>query len=689
MVGRSQSYRSERKPRSDAELIRFLARYVVWRSPDGEFAIVRGLDADTNKSIVAKISNCYGLSTYPGDPVVLRGCWESHPRFGRQFRGVMLGEGGQDLVEAAQDAGLPEKDVQALQFVLGDTRRLALENPYVLLGRSRLGWASVDKLALHLGEKMESSRRAEAFVWFHLDNMQDVPAMRLYAERSASTWIPLPALMRITSAALGVPANSLPEILDDTECSRLSVIADSCQNLSTDSVVMLSAMKDAEDSLLFHVQSLTGHSNVEDGEISHNLSDQQRTAAAKAASLPVFLLSGAPGTGKTTCISAVSRAHLSADRYHSVSVAAFTGKAADRVSKVIRAANITDSDRISCSTIHRLLECKPDPAAPSGFVFSRSAGNPIDASLVVVDESSMVPTELLESLVSAMHPTSSLVLVGDYNQLLPLSPGIPFLDLIDSGCFESMHLDTIFRQASGSAIAESCRVMLRGSAPDFFDFLREEKSNGEISWLPCADDAIAFKAGQVAADISKDGSLPQVISPIKAYEGGTGDINSYFKGLFNPSGVNKCVTLADGFSASVGDPVIWIKNDYDRGVFNGDSFVIAKIGSGHNTGGRPVSLVASDGAELSITQQDCTRYLCMSYCLTVHKSQGSEWQDVIVCIPHSSTRMATRRLFYTACSRAKRRLWIIGSVEVIRKAIETDVPRPRTRFLELLRHPRT
>lgn len=374
----------------------------------------------------------------------------------------------------------------------------------------------------------------------------------------------------------------------------------------------------------------------------------------------VGVITGGPGTGKTTCL---KRALEALGPGCKVELAAPTGKAAKRMKQ---------ATGVDARTIHRLLEWKPFKG------FSRNADAPIDADVIVVDEASMIDIELAAALFDAIGPRSRLVLVGDVNQLPPVGPGRPFADMIASGLVPVARLTKLHRSARESWVARNAPAVLRGEPLELgecrdFRYVHCEHA-GEIM-------------ASVRAEVERLHALQlesQVLIPQSTGKAGTEVGNAELQGVFNPlpAGVRfEDAAYLPRKSGPIreGDRVIQTKNDYTLDVFNGDIGDVVSIEKGKVV----VSMQDDKGPREVAYTLEQTNSLYLAYALTIHRSQGSEW-PWIVCVVHSThTFMLTRQLLYTAITRAREGVVIIGDDRGIKTALSVGrVPERNSTLIE-------
>ncbi|MGD8624223.1 MAG: ATP-dependent RecD-like DNA helicase [Anaerolineae bacterium] len=392
-----------------------------------------------------------------------------------------------------------------------------------------------------------------------------------------------------------------------------------------------------------HIASLPG----EQGGLA--LNEGQREAVVTALTHKATVLTGGPGTGKTTAMRTIIR--LLEAKGYSYALAAPTGRAAKR---------LAEATGREAKTIHRLLEFKPQ----QGFQFQRNEENPLEADMVIVDEASMLDLLLTNHLLKAVHPESHLLLVGDVDQLPSVGAGNVLRDVIDSDAAAVVRLEEIFRQAEGSLIVENAHRINRGQVPRF------TQSATDFFLFP-ADDA--ERAADLVVDLvqnripAKFGFDPleeiQVLSPLHRGAAGVGELNRRLQQALNPPAQGKPERRRGGQVFRLGDRVMQVRNNYDREVFNGDMGRIVALD--------PVDqvLVARiDGRDVGYDFGDLDE-LVHAYAVSVHKSQGSEYRAVVVPVLTQHYVMLQRNLLYTAVTRAKALVVLVGNRRAIAIAV--------------------
>ena len=422
------------------------------------------------------------------------------------------------------------------------------------------------------------------------------------------------------------------------------------------------------DRLCVAVEASDVHAFIDREEGSHGIAyaSLQRKAIFDALQCGVMILTGGPGTGKTTVVRALLHIFKSMDLR--VALAAPTGRAAKRLS---------ESTQSEAKTIHRLLEMEyGDTDGEGGAHFRRDETNLLEEDVIIIDEASMVGNGLMCSLLKAIKPGARLIIIGDADQLPSVEAGNVLRDLIDSGCFSTVCLTEIFRQAEESLIVTNAHAINRGDMPrldvknkDFF-FLRRDTDRDIVMTVA---DLYKNRLPRTYGEMAREGI--QVISPSRKGEGGTENLNILLQEGLNPAGGGKAQYRYRDRVYREGDRVMQIRNNYElswekddgstgMGVFNGDIGIIEAINH------------ASECMEIRFDDRrvvyDFTllEELEHAYAITVHKSQGSEYPIVIIPLYRAPYMLLTRHLFYTAVTRAQSMVILVGREDVARTMVQ-------------------
>lgn len=392
-------------------------------------------------------------------------------------------------------------------------------------------------------------------------------------------------------------------------------------------------------------------------ELRINLAPSQREAIIDSLTHKIVIITGGPGTGKTTIIRAV--VNLWKKREARIKLAAPTGRAAKR---------LAESTGRKALTIHRLLEYNPET-----LKFGRDENRPLKSDLLVVDEASMIDTELMASLLDALPPSAHLLIVGDIDQLPSVGPGVVLHDLIESKLFPTIRLKEIFRQSQGSLISINAHKINEGELPDlqgagvengqdFFFISRPSPGEARDAILEMTTERIPKQFGlNPKTDV-------QILSPMYKKDAGVDDLNTHLQRLLNPS-----IRFFDApfYRFATGDKIMQTKNDYTKDVFNGDIGFVAEVIPDDKS-----LLIDFEGRSVPYAWDDLEN-TALAYAITVHKSQGSEYPAIVVPVVMQHYPMLQRNLLYTAVSRGKHLVILVGDQRALQIAVNNNKPRKR------------
>ncbi|MBQ3404618.1 MAG: ATP-dependent RecD-like DNA helicase [Oscillospiraceae bacterium] len=562
------------------------------------------------------------------------------------------------LIEFLASYGMSPRLAPRLYKLYGDEARLVLrDNPYVLTDAAVGGsFEDADRLAMDFGMETDDPKRVEASVLFVLRSNLD----------NGHCFLPVDKLRDVVCRHIGVEPGPVDEALDFLEeCGQ----TDRCTIAGLD-VCYLNALYRAETRVAGRILSMVGASESDrqgvDRLIAQAEREQgieyaglQRHAVELAADSRVLVVTGGPGTGKTTIIKGILSVYKSMGL--NTALAAPTGRAAKRMTEVCGE---------DAFTIHRLLEAGWRESS-SEAVFKRDEHDPLDCDALILDESSMVDILLMDALLRALRPHCRLVMVGDADQLPSVGPGNVFADIIRSQAVPTVRLTEVFRQAGESTIVRSAHMINRGEIPpleenknDFFFLKREDKERA-------ADTIVELCSRRLPQNMGIDPSQIQVLSPTRKYICGTEMLNARLREAVNPPAEGKSELRWGEQIFRLGDRVMQIRNDYDilwqksdgsasgMGVFNGDIGVIKDIDS------RARVITVDFDDRLAMYAFDNLGELEPAYAVTVHKSQGSEYRAVILSASKGASALMTRSVLYTAVTRARELLIIVGDPAVV------------------------
>ena len=574
---------------------------------------------------------------------------------GEEFR---LRVGMRQLMEFFTQHQLPaELAVRTYKLYGEQAVELLYDDPYLLMDEGLdAPFGAVDRFAIELGVAGDDPRRVQAGILFELN----------YNLLAGHAFLPEEKLILATAQLLSVEPEAVQRGLESLlEGGRLIR-----NTLAGITVIYLTALHEAEEYVTARLLQFAAFDCPAPAKLSSMVrkaskesgleySPQQEQAIREAASRGVLLITGGPGTGKTTILNGILS--LFDQMGLKYLLAAPTGRAAKRLTEV------TGAD---ASTIHRLLETDIDPATGQLF-FTRNEDNPLKTDAVIVDEMSMVDIQLLDSLLRAIPQGKRLILVGDPDQLPPVGPGFPFSDMLRSEVLPTVRLTDIFRQAQESLIVMNAHRVNRGELPN----LRDRKS--DFFFLPCRSEEEVRQtvAALCSTRLPKNMSIPsdqiQVLSPTRKGGAGTGSLNQLLQSVLNPPAPTKKERQFGDYTFREGDRVMQIRNNYDimwkkcdgsavgTGIFNGDIGTVKAIDPHAET----MTVVFEDReADYEFSQLN---ELEPAYAMTVHKSQGSEYRAVVLTAWNGHPNLMIRSVLYTAITRARELLIIVGREEAV------------------------
>ena len=557
----------------------------------------------------------------------------------------------------------------------GDAIARVRENPYQLARDVRgIGFASADAIARHLEIAADSPQRAAAGLMHVLRQAADRGHVYLARGRLIA------AAAELLEVGVELIAPALDGLIEDGELTAVTAppipepAGDDVPSASLredDVAIYLRPLEIAERGVAELVRALTAQGTLPlsidvdraiewfEAREEIELAWQQRQALRHAITSKLMVLTGGPGTGKTTLVKGI--VSILSLKGLKVQLAAPTGRAAKRLAEATGAPAMT---------VHRLLEYSPRERA-----FSRDADEPLAADLLIVDEASMLDVTLTYHLLKAVPPRARLILVGDVDQLPSIGPGRVLADVIESGAVEVVRLTEIFRQALGSLIITNAHRVRIGEAPalrppddqgDFFFFERgtPEAILGTLKRLV---------AERLPRSFSFDPKREiQILTPMRRGLLGAANLNAELQALLNPHGVG--VTRA-GRLLRIGDRVMQVRNNYDLEAFNGDVGHVLSIDFENDR-----AAVDFDGRQVSYDFLELDE-LTLAYACSIHKSQGSEYPCVVIPLHTQHFKLLQRNLLYTALTRGRRLVIIVGSAKALEIAVGTETSTRRSTLL--------
>lgn len=602
------------------------------------------------ESDITRLSEVEGIGKYRINQI--RKAWEDQ----KEIRDLML-----FLRSNGASAALA---VRIFKQYGKDSLKIVRENPYRLAMEVHgIGFLTADRLAVTLGFQHDSPLRAEAGILYVLSE----------AANEGHVCVPFEWLIEQCSKTLEIESSIIEQALlalKSNASIREEILSPEVPaDFGGSRAIYLAAFHTAETGVARRLLSIQRYrmlrSNIDTaeaikwlrGHLSFTLAPLQEEAVRSALSEKVVVITGGPGTGKTTLVRAILAVY--AKMGARVNLAAPTGRAAKR---------LFETTGHPAATIHRLLEFSPQVGG-----FQRNEQKPLSADLVIVDETSMMDIVIAHHLLKAVPPQAVLVLVGDSDQLPSVGPGNVLRDIIDSGKFPVIRLTEIFRQASMSRIVTNAHRIRQGQFPD----LRIESGGDQDFYFIGRDnpeDALETILKVCTQRIPRGFGLDpmedvQVLSPMHRGVIGAHSLNIALQAALNPAGV----TLdRGGYTYRVDDKVMQTRNNYDKEVYNGDIGRIRRIDRENQE-----VRVEFDGRMVSYDFSELDD-LVLAYAISIHKAQGSEYPAVVFPLLTQHFMMLQRNLLYTAVTRAKKLVVIVGSGKALAMAVKNN--RMQSRF---------
>lgn len=706
---------------------------VVFENDDKTYVVMKLIDSrNTEHTVVGNITGAY-----PGQDIEVTGRWENHQEYGKQLRaehyrfllpstkegiarylasGVIPGIGpkyaqnivdhfGEDTLEILDRSsgrlrevpGLGKKRIEQIRkawqsqsrqkdiFIFlqslgispaycmkiykryGDeTPEKVRANPYALANDvDGIGFTMADRVAAAMGVEKNNIARLASGIHYTLGQLT----------AAGHTCYPRAELLRSAAETLEVTADEAAAGLERAAAARQVVL---CPDPEYGELVYPRPLYAAEYGVPEIVVRLASAPRFAGQRLAKipprddlSLSDEQQLAVKRVGASPLTVITGGPGVGKTTVIGEIVRRAKAARL--KIMMAAPTGRAARRM---------YESTGFPAKTIHRMLKWDP---AERRFVFD--SANRLNCELLIVDEVSMLDAALAYSLFQALQPGTSVVLVGDADQLPSVGPGRVLHCFIESGIFLVTHLSKIFRQGAGSFIIRNAHRVNSGQMPepgargdelsDFYWIEQDDPEKVQELIRRLVDERIPERFGLRPVDDI------QVLTPMNRGNCGTIGLNAMLQEILN--GGSKPQFKAGERIFKTGDKVMQVANNYDKGVFNGDMGKIAHIDAHEKK--FIVVFDSSQSVEYDMTEYD---QLNLAYAITVHKSQGSEFPAVVMPLLSQHYMMLQRNLLYTGMTRAKKLLILIGSRRAVAMAVnnsrlEPRFTRLRERIMELMK----
>ena len=698
-------------------IVRGIAERILFEASDSDYRVFRLHDesSDTTYTVTG-----HGMKPLVGDRLEVKGHWVQHKRYGRQFaadgwsrvipesvdgierflgRGAVKGMGpalahrvvahfGKDTMEILEkdpqrlleiegigpkklavitESFYEEKQINDIAYDLeqhgvagryasrllqkygDDVHYVLTEEPYRMIHEiDGFGFKTADQIALAYGMDRQSPQRLGAGLAYVLQTMT----------QNGHVCIPDTELVRRAAFLLQADALGLHDILQDTVDMGQLRTAD----FEGTVYVYTPEAYEEEESIANRIREMAAmkplavKTHVQlfldrwQDSCHFELADKQREAVEKSLQSGMTVITGGPGTGKTTVVQTIIR--LAEQEGLRILLCAPTGRAAKR---------LAETTQRKAKTIHRLLI--PDGHVGKVQSFEYNETKLLPADLVIVDEVSMLDMEMMYHLLNALKPQCRCILVGDADQLPSVGAGAVLHDVIASEMVPVVRLDTIFRQKEGGRIVTNAHLINNGRLP----VVNEDLEFRFVEIETEADGATQISA-LYRSEVQETGDefAVQVLSPMYKDPCGVDNLNQLIQERLNPPVVGKGELKGRHMIFRVGDKVMQKHNDYEKGVFNGDIGQIFAVQHDMVYVRYPEQDVKYEGAEID--------EITLAYAITVHKSQGSEYHTVIMALVNSHSIMLQRNLFYTAVTRAKRKVILVGT----KRAVQTAVQNQRT-----------
>ncbi|MEA4942343.1 MAG: ATP-dependent RecD-like DNA helicase [Oscillibacter sp.] len=627
--------------------------------------VCKGVGPATARAIVDRFGEqtLDVLEQEPGKLTCLRGVTEKKAQqIGESFRQQM---GLRRLMAFLAQYELSPVLAILLRKLYGDAALDAVRaNPYLLSAdECGIPFSATDEIAMSLGIAADSDERLQAAVIFELN----------HNEGNGHVFLPRDKLITATVQLLNCGQDLVEKALDDL-CTRGAVVQEQVANVTA---CYLRRLWAAEVSAVARLRALLSADADQGRQVDKVIAeiekaqgityaDQQRQAVALAARTGVLILTGGPGTGKTTTVRGIVA--LFQRMGLDVMLAAPTGRAAKRMSELCGG--------LEAQTIHRLLGVTWNESTREAS-FTKCEKEPLEADAVIVDEMSMVDVSLFAALLRALRHGTRLVLVGDADQLPSVGAGNVFSDLIRSKTVETVFLREVFRQAEQSAIIRNAHAVNLGQPPrfvndqnDFFFMCRRSADRAVSTVVELCKTRLPEKMGVPVDQI-------QVLSPTRKGESGTENLNRLLQSALNPPAPDKHQRQWGEKVFREGDRIMQTRNDYDvvwersdgivgTGIFNGDVGRVVQI----DPSGEWLQLNFDD--RISTYTADQLSEIDLAYAMTVHKAQGSEYRAVILAAMPAASALMVRGVLYTALTRARELLIVVGDDSAVSAMAEND-----------------
>jgi exodeoxyribonuclease V alpha subunit len=645
-------------------------QYAVFM-PDTEDGVITYLSSAQFKGIgrrtAEKVVDALGpdaINEIKRDDHVLTGIGLSEKQIEAIASVLNQSNGLEDVLIKLGDLGISGKMASSIvNKYHEDAMKVIEENPYQLAEDiENIGFKRADAIAMRLNLKPDFDGRIQAGI---------LETIKEWCNSTGDTYILADALLTKAAELLG------QSVTAEMIASQVLELGKSGRVVGEDGQIYLKWLYQAEVAIGYNIRHLIKAPTANtkpikkaiktvERDLKLKYDETQNSAIELALSNALTIVTGGPGTGKTTIIKGLINSFaelngisLDPNEYTEskfpIQLAAPTGRAAKRLSQVTE---------IPAKTIHRLLGLNGNDDLKNDEI------KQLEGSLLVIDEMSMVDTGLFNTLMGAVNPDMQIVLVGDKDQLPSVGPGQVFNDLIKSGQIPTISLTKIYRQEQDSSIIQLAHDIQTGALPEDFTQNKKDKSFffAKANQIADAIDQIAEKA--VAKGLSKNDL--QVLAPMYRGSAGVDEINRHLQLVMNPPQTDHPKSIqAKDQNFRIGDKVLQLVNSPENNIFNGDIGEIVGLVTEKEGKGRAHLVVDYDGNEVTYAKNDLGQ-LTLAYCISIHKSQGSEFPVVIMPMVHQYYRMLQRNLLYTGLTRASGSVILLGEPDAYQRAVDNE-----------------
>lgn len=636
---------------------------------DGLFAYIqtfKGIGPTTAKRIIDK----FGLETLdvmenkPERLLEVKGITSN--KLEKIMENFSRNKGFEELSKFLKVYGISTKKCVQIYEKFGDgSEKKINENPYILCDEiERISFQTSDKIAREMAFPLDHFYRLKAGILHILkEASSSLGHLFLYEDELSKAFnklFPSIGLIRFEEVLRVMESQELIKRIDDND------------------KIYLTRMYKMEDFASKKSIKLCGNS-YKIKNLAELISETEKENNIKYANMQIkamealncgssfYIITGGPGTGKSTIIKGVLKILKKDNPKLKVKLAAPTGRASKRMS---------EATGYEASTIHRMLEYNPFEKG-----FSRNSHNPLECDVLIIDECSMIDIELYCSLISAIKQGTRVIMLGDIDQLPPVGIGYIFRDLIESQIIKVVRLNEVFRQGEGSVIKLNAANIREGitkleQRKGSFELICYKKKEDKSDLLQIQEAIISLFKNSYNKEYAKNKNNAifqiQILSPMRKGSLGVNNINRLIQNVYNPkSNQNEFVFWSkdktESFIYREGDKVMQIINDYDKNVFNGDLGIISSVDIKEGT----LDVVFENNEVVTYDKSEIRENLVLAYASTVHKSQGSEYNVVIVVCSYAHAFMRQRNLYYTAITRAKETVYTVGDLQSIAISIKT------------------